>query len=566
MAAEIEEAVPAGGADEIKPYRIHVSSKYLDLTKRKLEVTRLPREPSEPKSKDWWEPKSRIEPLIDFWLEQYSWRAQEDLLNTELPQFRAGFSVPSSEAIVRINFVHARSSHSNAIPLLLIPPFPFSNLSFGHLIKQFTEPEDVTNCLPFHLIIPALPGLGFSDALPNNTPVISTTAQILNSLMSRLSYPYYLITNASSGVASPAEIDFKLVNYLATHYSDSCLGAHLISPPLAQPKLREAPVEWAKWTAASLVRAPILGYRKEDFSALKRNGFARSPKKTPSPAQVGLNQLGLREPNTLAYALCDSPTGLLAFVLKSLCLLDPKREFTPTEVINLTQLSWLPGPEAAMRLWAHCAQYPEADQKLRSRAKIGITVFLGDDEPGTNGDTDAEAIGLTQDEAKDRYMCPSWAKAKYDVVHVSRATGRPGLLAWDRPEIIATGARRLAASILRSDSRLKPADTPAPALVPVEATLERVVVQDDVAAERPSSPPTQPGPTLLAPPNGEERNQPHREVSDETAVGSNENVAGKSPLPASRIPRLTHLAPPVDKREHPRREASDDTAVEQPNN
>ncbi|OTB16849.1 hypothetical protein K445DRAFT_45762, partial [Daldinia sp. EC12] len=450
---------PAGGADEIKPYRIHVSSKYLDLTKQKLELTRLPHELSEPKSKDWWEPKSQIEPLIDFWSEQYSWRAQEDLLNTELPQFRTGFSIPSSEAIVRIHFIHARSSHSNAIPLLLIPPFPFSNLSFGHIVKQFTEPEDVANNQPFHLVIPALPGLGFSDALPNNTPVISSTAEILNSLMSRLSYSHYLITNASSGVASPAEIDFKLAHYLATYHSDSCLGAHLISPPLARPKLRESPVEWTKWTVANTLRAPILGYRKEDFSALKRNGFARSPKQRPTAPQFGLNRLGLREPNTLAYALCDSPTGLLVFVLKILRLLDSKKEFTPTEVINLTQLSWLPGPESAMRFWAHCARYPEVDKKIHSRPKIGVTVFLGD-EPSTNGGTDAETIESMQDEAKDCYMCPSWANAKYNVVHINRATGRPGLLAWDRPEVIATGVRGLAASILRSDSRLRPEASP----------------------------------------------------------------------------------------------------------
>ncbi|KAK6952240.1 hypothetical protein Daesc_006775 [Daldinia eschscholtzii] len=517
-AAEVDEAVPAGGADEIKPYRIH-----------------------------------------------YSWRAQEDLLNTELPQFRTGFSIPSSEAIVRIHFIHARSSHSNAIPLLLIPPFPFSNLSFGHIVKQFTEPQDVANNQPFHLVIPALPGLGFSDALPNNTPVISSTAEILNSLMSRLSYPQYLITNASSGIASPAEIDFKLAHYLATYHSDSCLGAHLISPPLARPNLRESPVEWAKWTVANTLRAPILGYRKEDFSALKRNGFARSPKQRPTAPQFGLNQLGLREPNTLAYALCDSPTGLLVFVLKILRLLDSKKEFTPIEVINLTQLSWLPGPESAMRFWAHCARYPEVDKKIHLRPKIGVTVFLGD-EPSTNGGTDAETIESMQDEAKDCYMCPSWANAKYNVVHINRATGTPGLLAWDRPEIIATGVRGLAASILRADPRLRPEASPAPA--PAAAPLEQVVVHQDTAGEQPASPPAQPAPALLAPPRDEERSHPHREVSDETAVGSNENVSGKTPslAPNPKVLNPAHLAPPADERGHPRREASDDTAVEQPYN
>lgn len=265
--------------------------------------------------------------------------------------------------------------------------------------------------------------MGFSDALPNNTPVISSTADILNSLMGRLSYPYYLATNASSGSASPAEIDFKLVDYLATNYPGSCLGAHFISPPLEQPKLRESPVEWAKWSIASLFQAPILGYRSEDFSALERNGNVRSSKKAPTPAQFGLNQLGLREPNTLAYALCDSPTGLLVFVLKSLRLLGSKKEFTSTEIINFTELAWLPGPESSMRFWAHCVRHPEVEKKATSRPRIGITVFLGDNQ---STDTAAEigANDSVQDDAKDHYTCPSWANAKYNVVYSNRATGK----------------------------------------------------------------------------------------------------------------------------------------------
>ncbi|XXH00317.1 Cytoplasmic glyoxalase II [Hypoxylon texense] len=572
MAAEVEEAVPAGSAEEVKPYKIHVSSKYLDLTKQKLEVTRLPHELSEPKSQDWWEPKSRVEPLIDFWLEQYSWRTHEDSLNAELPQFRTEFSIPSSEATVRIHFIHARSSHSNAIPLLLIPPFPFSNLSFGHIIKLFTDPEDAANNQPFHLVIPSLPGVGFSDALPNNIPVISSTAELFNSLMSRLSYPHYVATNANSGAASPAEIDFRLINYLATHHISSCLGAHFISPPLSQPKLQEAPIEWAKWSLASLLHAPILGYRSEDFSALQRNGYVRPSKKAPTPAQFGLNQLDLQEPNTLAYALCDSPTGLLVFVMKSLRLLSPKKkeEFTPTDLINFTQLAWLPGPEAAMRFWAYCVRHPEPpEKKILTRPKVGITVFLGD-EPSTDANAEVEAstgaaaetdtAAQAQDEAKDCYTCPSWANAKYSVLYTHRATGKAGLLAWERPELIVAGIRGVAASLVKSDSRLRQAEEP------TVAPLERVVVHSDTGEEQPATTPIRPTPAFLAPPRAEERGHPSREISEETAVGSNENVGGKTPKtpsPGPKAPSPAHLAPPTDERTHPRREASDDTAVEQ---
>lgn len=349
----------------------------------------------------------------------------------------------------------------------------------------------------------------------------------------------------------------------------SCLGAHFISPPLSQPKLQEAPIEWAKWSLASLLHAPILGYRSEDFSALQRNGYVRPSKKAPTPAQFGLNRLGLQEPNTLAYALCDSPTGLLVFVMKSLRLLSPKKkeEFTPTELINFTQLAWLPGPEASMRFWAHCVLHPEPlEKKTPTKPKVGITVFLGD-EPSTDANAEAEAstgaeaetdaAALAQDEAKDCYTCPSWANAKYTVLHTHRASGKSGLLAWERPELIVAGIRGVATSLMKSDSRLLQANES------TVAPLERVVVHSDTGEEQPPTTPTRPAPTLLAPQSAEERGHPSREISDETAVDSSENVAGKTSSPGPKAPSPARLAPPTDERIHPRRQASDDTAVEQ---
>ncbi|KAH8664037.1 Alpha/Beta hydrolase protein [Xylariales sp. PMI_506] len=564
-AVAVDEAATPGGAlgEEIKPYSIHISSRYLDLTKQKLEITRLPHELADPKSDDWWAPKPRVEPLIDFWLEQYSWRAQEDEFNAQLPQFRTAFTIPESEAPIRTHFLHIRSTYSNALPLLLIPPFPFSNLSFGHIVKYFTDPDDVSTSQPFHLVVPSLPGLGFSDALPNNTPVVSTTGDMLDSLMKRLGYDYYLATNAGSGSASPAEIDWKIASYLATYCVGSCLGVHLISPPLAQPKLQEAPLEWAKWSIASLFHAPMLGYLSEDFSALARNRPVKQAKKTPTPAQFGLNQLGLREPNTLAYALCDSPTGLLVFAMKSLRLLGTKKEFSPTEIINFTQLAWLPGPEAAMRFWAYCARHSEDDgaKKSNSRPKVAVTVFLGDDdeisEPEAAGDVELAAPISAEPATRDGYACPAWANTRFDVVYAHRAPSKSGLLAWERPELIADGVNGLATEVLRLDPRLKPKKPTS------TAPLEQVVVPADggrgpgggdgvagagtatAAAEaaaaaaggvglaspesslQPPTPGTEkiPEPPLttddgLLAPIPEERVQPHREISDETRVAS----------------------------------------------
>ncbi|KAK8135422.1 epoxide hydrolase [Apiospora sp. TS-2023a] len=541
--------------EEIKPYQLHVSTKYIDLTQQKLEITRLPHEQSPPNSEDWWEPKPIVEPLVDYWLEQYEWRTEEATLN-ELPQYRTGFTIPNSEAPIRVHFIHARSSHTEkAVPLLLIPPFPLTSLSFAHIIESFTEPEDAEEHQPFHLVIPSLPGLGFSDALPNNTPAISTTGEILSSLMNRLGYPHYLVTNAGSASGSPAQIDWKLASYLAIQHPNSCVGTHFISPPLAKPRLQETPIAWAKWSIAKFFSAPIMGYHKDDFSALKRNPQPELSSKLPISKQFGLlnHQLGLlQEPNTLAYALCDSPTGLLVFVLKYLKSLAPTREFSPAEIVNFTQLAWLPGPEAAMRFWAHSLHHPESikrkvDKKLRPR--VAITVFLGD-EAGASCIEDAQGEEaqkmLPQSESKEAYSCPGWAKTKYKVVYAHRASGKAGLLAWERPELIAEGVRSLAKEIMKLDSRLKP--NPGPTTAP----LESVVAGDD--GERPAQTdgPLASNPVLMSPEIGPAPQTPFTEHPPLlTALSSDSALL--APIQES------------EERNHPQREGSEDTQVESDN-
>ncbi|EQB51531.1 epoxide hydrolase [Colletotrichum gloeosporioides Cg-14] len=458
MVTPLENSAVLAG-DEIRPYRIHVSSKYLDLTKQKLELTRLPHETSEPKSQDWWEPKPQIEPLVDYWLEKYDWREQERLFNAQLPQFRTAVLIPGTEASVRSHFVHVRSSHSNAVPLLLIPPFPFTNLSLQHLVQPLAEPEDPENKQPFHVVIPSLPGIGFSDALPSNASVISATAEVLNTVMTRLSYSTYVATNTASAASSPAEIDWKIASYLAAHYPNSCVGAHFINPSIKAPTAQAAPLEWMKWSIAKFFRAPVLGYQREDFASLDR--VSASPA-TPPPDML--------EPNTPSFALCDSPVGLLALVLKVLRVLGAQKQFSPTEIVTLTQTAWLPGPEAALRFWAHClAHKEEAPPKLFVKPKIAMTVFTGE---AATGPSDVEAQAVAPRPASVSYACPAWAKVSYNLLHTRRASVTPGLVAWDAPEYIFEGVRGLTKELLAIDNTLKHSDQ-------TTAPLQGVSVQAD---------------------------------------------------------------------------------------
>ncbi|KAF6845170.1 epoxide hydrolase [Colletotrichum musicola] len=484
MASPLETSAILSG-DEIRPYRIHVSSKYLDLTRQKLELTRLPHDTPEPKSQDWWEPKPQIEPLIDFWLEKYDWREQERILNAQLSQFRTAVRVPGAveASSVRIHFVHARSPHAHAVPLLLIPPFPFTNLSLGHIIRPLTEPEDPGTQQPFHVVIPSLPGLGFSDALPSDVPVIPTVAEILDTVMARLSYTSYMASNTASAAASLAEIDWKLANHLASNYADSCVGVHFINPPLAAPKLAEAPLAWMKWSVAKFFRAPILGYQSEDFRSLDRVGTPTTGRQIPT---------SLIEPNTPSFALCDSPVGLLALVLKVLRVLGARRDFSPIDVVTLTQAAWLPGPESAMRFWAHCLAHEERPaRKPTTRPKIGLTVFSGDEEARED---DVEARAVSPRPPAGSYACPAWANVSYDVLHTQRVPGVAGLVAWDSPELIFAVVRGLAKELVSRDGRLRSAEQPG------TAPLQGVTIQSDSA---PGQIPRTPGDTMPSTPQVE---------------------------------------------------------------
>lgn len=505
--ADPSSEVQVAPGEEVKPYKIHIPTKHLDLTKQKLELTRLPHEGSSSgsgnKSKDWWEPKPIVEPLIDFWLEKYSWREAESMLNNTLPQFRTTITLPNLDnAALRVHFIHARSPRPDAVPLLLVPPFPFTNLSLGHLIKPLTEP-DAADQQAFNLVIPSLPGLGLSDALPANVSSIPASTTILDTLMRRLGYAHYLVTGSGPGHLSPAAIDFRVVNRLATHHADSCVGAHLIAPLFKAPTRKEQGTRaWVKWKVAKMLKKEKWGYKREDWGVVARSeGKTAAGKKEK---KMGLNALGgdgsglAEDPNTLAYALCDSPTGMLVFVLRGLRAMGldeaalSSSSFTYEKIITLTNMLWLPGPETAMRYWAHCAAYPEDDtvggssarQANGKKTKVAITVFTGTGNDGkstaaapetTEATTKATAgvstealpalnkrVPLSRFEAaarsaeKHTYVCPAWGNFVYDVVFQERASGHAeGLLAFTRPEIVITGVKGLAKEVLAREPRLQ---------------------------------------------------------------------------------------------------------------
>ena len=172
---------------------MHVSQKYLDLTKQKLELTRLPRDPRNAhRGYDFGVSKGDIEPLIDHWLENYDWRSQEAFYNDALPQYR----VPINGT--RVHFAHKRSQSVMAIPLLFIHGWPESFVAATKMIEPLcnpvtTPPRGDEFMQAFHVVAPSIPGFGFSDPVPEAANNIQATAEIFDALMKGLGYGKYML-------------------------------------------------------------------------------------------------------------------------------------------------------------------------------------------------------------------------------------------------------------------------------------------------------------------------------------------------------------------------------------
>lgn len=298
--------------------------------------------------------------------------------------------------------------------------------------------------------------------------------------MSKLSYDSYIVSSTGSGIQSPAGIDYHLPRIIAES-DPACKGAHLIDPLVPKPTPRTNLGGWAKYSLAKFFHASIFGYSPHDWKAstrriqtppatvpgtpavkatpgdLESGGIsATTPKGRQSPVQTAsglfrkpfftpttsVTSLDLAQPTashltlpttlTLAYSLCDSPTGLLSLILLGLQKLDPEHTLNEKELVTIVQLAWLPGPEGGLRYWSGADFEIKRADRLNTkpaRASAAITSY-------------SEAQGYGAPKGEGTWHSPVWAENKHDVVHVSRRDGARGL-PWEQGSHLLEGVRAL---------------------------------------------------------------------------------------------------------------------------
>jgi pimeloyl-ACP methyl ester carboxylesterase len=307
-------------AAEIAPFRIEVTEVELTDLRDRLERTRWPERET---VGDWSQgiPLSYVQDVCEYWRTGYDWRRFETELNA-IPQFRTTIDG------LGIHFLHVRSPHDDALPLLLTHGWPGSVAEFMKVIDPLVDPTrhggDASDA--FDVVCPSLPGYGFSDKPAESGWGTGRIAGAWAELMARLGYSRYGAHGGDWG----AIVTTQLANLDESHLA----GIHL-TMPVAQPVNPDDGGELTDSEQAALAA----------FAEHRRWG-------------TGYSKQQSTRPQTLGYSLVDSPAGQCAWILEKFwawtdCDGHPENVLTRDELLDNVMLYWLPaaGASSARLYW-----------------------------------------------------------------------------------------------------------------------------------------------------------------------------------------------------------------------
>jgi epoxide hydrolase len=323
---------------EIRPFTIAIPEAALDDLRTRLAATRFP----EPAPGDGWEygtPVSYLRDMVERW-QSFDWRAQEARMN-EVPNFVTEVDGQT------IHFMHVRSRHEDATPLLLLHTYPGSFVEFLDLVGPLTDPEAHGGRAEdaFHVVVPSMPGFGFSTPVVDAGWTMDRVARTYDQLMRRLGYASYGAHGSDGGAMVSRE--------LAVLEPEGFLGAHvlqLFSFPSGDPAELEA-------------------FGPKEYAALEHLGWFQSV--------GGYNTMNGTRPQTIAAALSDSPVGQLAYDELFESFGNGTSLVTPEQVLTQASLGWLTNTSATVVRYHYAEQHPAREPEV-SHGRTGVAVFKDD--------------------------------------------------------------------------------------------------------------------------------------------------------------------------------------------
>lgn len=299
----------------MRDFRIDIPETELTDLRERLTRTRWP----EAATVDGWTqgvPLDYARELCDYWAAAYDWRRCEAELNA-LPQYLTSLDGGGDDS-VDIHFIHARSPHENAMPLLLTHGWPGSVIEYVGLVDALTKPADPADA--FHVIIPSLPGFGFSGKPAVAGWSVERIAVAWAQLMDRLGYERYSASGGDWGsIITPV---------LATGAPENVIGIHLTMPLVPPPR----DVEIGELTPA------------EQEGLRRRARFDEVGR--------GYSHEQSTRPQTLGYGLVDSPAGQCMWIVEKFwewtdCAGHPENVISRDRMLDNVMLYWLPATAAS---------------------------------------------------------------------------------------------------------------------------------------------------------------------------------------------------------------------------
>jgi pimeloyl-ACP methyl ester carboxylesterase len=382
---------------EVRPFRVDMPDEAIADLRRRIAATRWPTKELV-KDRSQGVQLATIQELARHWATDYDWRTCEGRLNA-LPQFTTEIDGEDT------HFIHIRSPHADALPLIITHGWPGSMIELLEVVGPLTDPtahggsaEDA-----FHLVLPSLPGYGFSAEPAETGWDPGRIAQAWAELMRRLGYTRYVAQGGDQGAA--------VTDAMGRQAPEGLLGIHLNFLREALGNVSGLPADSGEERAALAA-----------ISTFRTSGSAYFLEQATRPQTIG-------------YALLDSPVALAAWMLDhdtdsyckiSRAFLDgqPAGNLTRDHVLDNITLYWLTGTgaSAARSYWeggqaaAHAAGQPRPEMKLPA----GVTAFPGE-----------------------IFQAPrSWAEKVYPNLIYFHKAGKGGhFAAWEEPRLFSEEIR-----------------------------------------------------------------------------------------------------------------------------
>jgi len=387
---------PSASAAGIQPFRVETSEAQLETLRSRINATRWPHKELV-NDRSQGVQSATIQTLADYWASDYDWRNCEAKLNA-LPQFTTEIDG------VDIHFIHVKSPHPDALPLIMTHGWPGSVIELLEAIGPLTNPtgyggraEDA-----FDLVLPSLPGYGFSGEPTEIGWDPGHVARAWAELMTRLGYTRY--------VAQGGDVGAAVTDAMARQAPAGLIGIHtnllvtaLAGPPPGEPSEQE--------------RAAI-----DALTAFQTTGSGY------------FNEQATR-PQTIGYALLDSPVALAAWMLDhdtdsyykiSRAFVEgrPAGNLTPDHIVDNITLYWLTGTgaSAARSYWERTRAQAQAAGQAPPKASVpaAFTVFPGE-----------------------IFRAPrSWVEKGYpNLIYYNEVDKGGHFAAWEEPELFANEVR-----------------------------------------------------------------------------------------------------------------------------